>query len=52
MSKSPVSDRMATVMARLGKTTGASKGGTPAAPTKIRPIVGKDKIGVKVTRKF
>lgn len=35
MAKSPVSDRMAKVEARLGKTTGASKGGKPAPKAKV-----------------
>lgn len=37
---------------RLGMTTGASKGSKPAPAPKVKPILGKDKIGVKVTRKF
>jgi hypothetical protein len=52
MKKSSVSDRMAKVENRLGKTTGVSKGYTPAPPAKVKPILGKNKIGVKVTRKF
>lgn len=37
---------------RLGMTTGASKGSRPAPPAKVKPILGKDKVGVKVTKKF
>lgn len=53
MKKSPVSDRMAKVENRLGKTTGASKGAATAKTT-VRPTGNplKGNIGVKVTRKF
>lgn len=37
---------------RLGMTAGASKGSRPAPPAKVKPILGKDKVGVKVTKKF
>jgi hypothetical protein len=49
MKKSPVSDRMAKVEARLGKTTGASKGSKPAPPAKVtvRPTGGLKPSGVK-----
>ena len=50
MKKSPVSDRMAKVEARYGKTTGASKGSKPAPKVKIkaRPTGGLKPSGVKV----
>lgn len=53
MKKSPVSDRMAKVESRLGKTTGASKGGAPPKTT-VRPTGNplKGNIGVKITKKF
>ena len=35
-----------------GKHTGASKGSKPAPNPKVKPVIGKDKIGFKVTRKF
>lgn len=42
----------AKVNARIGKTTGASKGSKPAPKAKVKPVIGKGKIGVKVTKKF
>lgn len=42
----------AKVQARLGKTTGASKGSKPAPKAKVKPVIGKDKIGIKVTKKI
>ena len=38
--------------ALLGKHTGASKGIRPPPKPKVKPVIGKDKIGFKVTRKF
>ena len=38
--------------ALLGKHTGASKGTRPPPKPKVKPVIGKDKIGFKVTRKF
>ena len=38
--------------ALLGKHTGASKGTRTAPKPKVKPVIGKDKIGFKVTRKF
>ena len=45
-------DKMAVADALLGKHTGASKGSKPAPKPKVKPVIGKDKIGFKVTRKF
>lgn len=42
----------AKVNARLGKTTGASKGSKPAPKAKVKPTIGKDRVGFKVTKKF
>lgn len=50
--KATVQSRMAAAEARLGKTTGASKGSKPAPPAKTKPIIKKGTIGVKVTKKF
>ncbi len=52
MAKSPVSDRMAKVESRLGKTTGASKGKKPVPKPKIKPKIGKGKVGINVTWGF
>ena len=50
--KQTMADKMAVADALLGKHTGASKGSRPAPPAKVKPILGKDKVGVKVTKKF
>ena len=47
-----MNDDFAKVQARLGKTTGASKGSKPAPKAKTKPIIGKGKVGFKVTKKF
>lgn len=52
MKHSSVSDRMAKVEARYGKTTGASSGSKPAPAAKVKPILSKNKVGVKITKKF
>ena len=50
--KQSMADKMAVADALLGKHTGASKGTKPAPPAKVKPIIGKNKVGFKVTRKF
>ncbi len=50
--KQSIVDKMAVADALLGKHTGASKGSKPAPKQKVSPVIGKDKIGFKVTRKF
>ena len=50
--KQRIVDKMAVADALLGKNTGASKGSKPAPKPKVKPVIGKDKIGFKVTRKF
>ena len=50
--KQTMADKMAVADALLGKHTGASKGSKPAPKPKVKPVIGKDKIGFKVTRKF
>lgn len=47
-----MNDDFAKVQARLGKTTGASKGSKPAPKAKVKPIIGKGKVGFKATKKF
>ena len=47
-----MNDDFAKVQSRLGKTTGASKGSKPAPKAKVKPIIGKGKVGFKVTKKF
>jgi hypothetical protein len=50
--KQIMADKMAVADALLGKHTGASKGSKPPPKPKVKPVIGKDKIGFKVTRKF
>ena len=50
--KQSIVDKMAVADALLGKHTGASKGTRPPPKPKVKPVIGKDKIGFKVTRKF
>lgn len=50
--RSKMNDDYAKVAARLGKTTGASKGSKPAPKAKVKPVIGKGKVGFKVTKKF
>ena len=52
MKKSPVSDRMAKVENRLGKTTGASKGSKPAPPAKLKAQPVKGGFKAKWEKKF
>ena len=50
--KQTMADKMAVADALLGKHTGASKGSKPPPKPKVKPVIGKDEIGFKVTRKF
>ena len=50
--KQIMADKMAVADALLGKHTGASKGSKPAPKPKVKPVIGKDDIGFKVTRNF
>lgn len=52
MRRDKMNEDYAKVVSRLGKTTGASKGSKPAPKAKIKPIIGKDKIGIKITKKL
>lgn len=50
--KQTMADKMAVADALLGKHTEASKGSKPPPKPKVKPVIGKDKIGFKVTRNF
>ena len=50
--KQTMADKVKVADALLGKHTGASKGTRTAPKPKVKPVIGKDKIGFKVTRKF
>ena len=50
--KQTVGDKMKVAESRVGKSPGASKGTKPAPKAKVKPVIGKDKIGFKVTKKI
>jgi len=50
--KQSIVDKMAVADALLGKHTGASKGSKPAPKPKVKPVIKKNTVGFKVTRKF
>lgn len=50
--KQSMADKMKVAESRVGKNPGASKGTKPAPPPKVKPVIGKDKLGFKVTKKF
>ena len=50
--KQTVKDKMKVAESRVGKSPGASKGTKPAPKAKVKPVIGKDKVGFKVTKKL
>lgn len=50
--KQSMADKVKVAESRVGKNPGASKGAKPAPPAKAKPIIGKDKIGFKITKKI
>lgn len=50
--KQTMGDKMAVATSRVGKNPGASKGAKPAPPAKAKPIIGKDRVGFKITKKI
>lgn len=50
--KQTVKDKMKVAESRVGKSPGASKGAKPSPPATVKPIIGKDRIGVRITKKF
>jgi len=50
--KRSMADYSAVADALLGKHTGASKGIRPPPKPKVKPVIGKDKIGFKITKKI
>ena len=50
--KQTMADKVKVAESRVGKNPGVSKGSKPAPKPKVKPVIGKDKIGFKVTRKF
>jgi len=47
-----IKQQAATVIARYGKTTGASKGSKPAPPPKVKPTGSLKNPGIKAIWKF
>lgn len=50
--KQSMADKIKVAESRVGKNPGVSKGTKPAPAAKAKPIIGKGKIGIKVTKKF
>ena len=50
--KQSMADKMKVAESRVGKSPGASKGTKPAPKAKVKPVIGKDKVGFKVTKKI
>ena len=50
--KQSVADKMAVAKSRVGQNPGVSKGTKPTPPAKVKPVIGKDKIGIKITKKI
>lgn len=50
--KQSMDDKMKVAESRVGKNPGVSKGTKPAPPAKAKPIIGKGKVGIKITKKF
>ena len=50
--KQTMADKMKVAESRVGKNPGVSKGTKPAPPAKVKPIIGKNKVGFKVTKKI
>ena len=50
--KQSMADKMKVAESRVGKNPGASKGSKPAPAAKAKPIIGKGKVGIKITKKF
>ena len=50
--KQTMADKVKVAESRVGKNPGVSKGTKPAPPAKAKPIIGKGKVGIKVTKKF
>jgi len=50
--KQSMADKMKVAESRVGKSPGVSKGTKPAPKAKVKPIIGKDRIGVRITKKF
>jgi len=50
--KQNMADKMKVAESRVGRNPGASKGTKPAPKAKVKPIIGKDRVGFKITKKI
>ena len=50
--KQTMADKVKVAESRVGSNPGVSKGTKPAPKAKVKPVVGKDKVGFKITKKF
>lgn len=50
--KQTMGDKMKVAKSRVGKNPGVSKGTKPAPKAKVKPVIGKDKVGFKITKKI
>ena len=50
--KQTMADKVKVAESRVGKNPGVSKGTKPAPSAKAKPVIGKDKVGIKITKKI
>lgn len=50
--KQTMADKVKVAESRVGRNPGVSKGTKPAPKAKVKPVIGKDKVGFKITKKF
>jgi len=50
--KQSMADKVKVAESRVGRNPGVSKGTKPAPKAKVKPVIGKDKVGFKITKKF
>lgn len=50
--KQTMGDKVKVAERRVGKNPGVSKGTKPSPKPKAKPMIGKGKIGIKITKKF
>ena len=50
--KKTMADKVKVAESRVGRNPGVSKGTKPAPKAKVKPVIGKDKVGFKITKKF
>ena len=50
--KQSMADKVKVAESRVGRNPGVSKGTKPAPKAKVKPVIGKDKVGFKITKKI